>query len=137
MSFLFQQKILFKYCDPAGIVFYPSYFEMINDCVENFFSDELEWPFEEVLKNGGVPTVSIQADFKAVSRHGDTLDFILTVQRKGRTSVDLKIVAHCDDELRLEAQATLVHVNLQGRPTAWPASITNKYNQMMGNHHGT
>ncbi|MEL6103010.1 MAG: acyl-CoA thioesterase, partial [Pseudomonadota bacterium] len=28
MSFQFLQKVLFKHCDPAGIVFYPRYFEM-------------------------------------------------------------------------------------------------------------
>ena len=36
MSFTLTQKVLFKHCDPAGIVFYPRYFEMINDCVEAF-----------------------------------------------------------------------------------------------------
>lgn len=137
MSFLYQQKILFKYCDPAGIVFYPRYFEMINDSVESWFADELDWPFEELLKDGGVPTVSIQADFKAISRHGDTLDFLLTVQRFGRTSISLQILGYCNDELRLEARSTLVHVNSSGQPTAWPAAITDKISPMIEKHHDT
>ena len=53
------QKILFKHCDPAGIVFFPRYFEMINDCVEEFFAEMLDWPFETLLKTNGVPTVAI------------------------------------------------------------------------------
>jgi 4-hydroxybenzoyl-CoA thioesterase len=44
MLFSINQKVLFKHCDPAGIVFYPRYFEMINDCVEAFF-DEIGTPF--------------------------------------------------------------------------------------------
>ena len=33
--------IEFNHCDPAGIVFYPRYFEMTNSVVENFFADEV------------------------------------------------------------------------------------------------
>ena len=33
------QDITFRQCDPAGIVFYPRYFEMMNDAIERFFSD--------------------------------------------------------------------------------------------------
>ena len=32
-------QIEFNHCDPAGIVFYPRYFEMTNSVVENFFAD--------------------------------------------------------------------------------------------------
>jgi 4-hydroxybenzoyl-CoA thioesterase len=39
MAFVMNQKVLFKHCDPAGVVFYPRYFEMINDCVEALFDD--------------------------------------------------------------------------------------------------
>ena len=38
MGFEFRQTIGFKHCDPAGIVFYPRYFEMFNDCVEAFLT---------------------------------------------------------------------------------------------------
>ena len=42
--FRFKQKVLFKHCDPAGIVFFPRYFEMMNDCVETFFDEALGIP---------------------------------------------------------------------------------------------
>ncbi|MFD1807906.1 hypothetical protein ACFSHQ_06310 [Gemmobacter lanyuensis] len=29
-------QIEFNHCDPAGIVFYPRYFEMTNSVIENF-----------------------------------------------------------------------------------------------------
>ena len=31
--------IEFNHCDPAGIVFYPRYFEMTNHVCENFFRE--------------------------------------------------------------------------------------------------
>ena len=49
----FHQKVLFKHCDPAGIVFFPRYYEMVNDCVEAFFADVLDWPFEAMHGAGG------------------------------------------------------------------------------------
>ena len=33
MTFTTQRKVRFQHCDPAGIVFYPRYFEMINSVV--------------------------------------------------------------------------------------------------------
>ena len=74
MVFTYPQNVLFKHCDPAGIVFYPRYFEMINDCVEAFFNDALATPFHRLIAAGGVPTVRIENEFVAPSRHGDRLD---------------------------------------------------------------
>ncbi len=45
MSDCRQIRVEFNHCDPAGIVFYPRYFEMANSVVENFFRDEVDYPF--------------------------------------------------------------------------------------------
>ncbi|MCB1314040.1 MAG: acyl-CoA thioesterase [Sedimentitalea sp.] len=123
MSFVFPQKILFKHCDPAGIVFFPRYFEMINDCVETFFDEVLGLPFEELLRHGGVPTAEISTRFTAPSRHGDKLAFILDCTKLGRTSLGLEIVATCKGETRFISNSTLVYVNREGRPTPWPEHV--------------
>ena len=60
MAFVMVQKVLFKHCDPAGIVFFPRYFEMMNDCVETFF-DEIGLPFDDMHTWGGVPTVNVSS----------------------------------------------------------------------------
>ena len=104
-------------------MFYPRYFELINDCVESFFADDIDWPFEQILKTGGIPTASIKADFKAVTRHGEDLDLDLTIERLGKTSLNLKILAHCRDEQRFEAHQTLVNIDAAGKPSEWPAQV--------------
>jgi len=48
-AYTYEEKVVFRHCDPAGIVFFPRYFEMINDCVESFFSEVLDWPFEVTM----------------------------------------------------------------------------------------
>jgi 4-hydroxybenzoyl-CoA thioesterase len=121
--FEFQQKVLFKHCDPAGIVFYPRYFEIINDCVEAFFDEVLGWPFETLLKDGGVPTVQIATEFKAPNRHGDWLVLELRVAKLGRTSMSLEIAASTGGEARFEVKQTLVCVDKTGKPRVWPEAV--------------
>lgn len=123
MAFLFPQQILFKHCDPAGIVFFPRYFEMINDCVEAFFDAELGCSFVELHKDGGVPTAEISAKFTAPSRHGDRLDIRLDCVRIGNSSLLLEFNTTCGDQTRFTASSALVFVNAQGRPHAWPDDL--------------
>ncbi len=123
VTYSVKQKILFKHCDPAGIVFFPRYFEMINDCVEGFFGEILNMPFERLHKTGGVPTVAIQTTFPAASRHGDVLDITLVPTRVGRTSLQLSLTATCMGEVRFQSRSTLVLVDANGRPEAWPEAV--------------
>lgn len=118
--FEMKQKVLFKHCDPAGIVFFPRYFEMMNDCVEAFFDEVLDWPFETFHKNGGIPTAVITTTFTAPSCHGDRLVLRLIVKRIGRASIDYRMTAHCADEQRFETEATLVYVNEAGESAPIP-----------------
>ena len=117
------EKVLFRHCDPAGIVFFPRYFEMMNDHVEAFFADALDWPFETLLADGGVPTRAISTGFLAASRHGDVLTLRLAIVRIGTTSLTYRLTAHAGEELRFETEATLVHIDGQARPTPWPEAI--------------
>lgn len=122
LSFTVQRKVRFEHCDPAGIVFYPRYFEMINAVVEDWFSDEVGSSFSEQMLSGiGVPTVSLETQFHAPSRLGEKLTFRLIPQAVGRTSLTLEITATCDVQRRLTAQLTLVLIDLTtGRPQPWP-----------------
>jgi 4-hydroxybenzoyl-CoA thioesterase len=128
VQYVFSQKVLFKFCDPAGIVFFPRYFEMINDCVEGFFDEAIGFPFEKLLEIGGVPTAEISTRFRAPSRHGDMLTISLGSERLGRSSLGLSIVGTCDGETRFESTSTLVFVDRSGKPTRWPEAVRDKLN---------
>ena len=125
-TFAHQIKVLFQHCDPAGIVFYPRYFEMVNQSVEKCQECGLDCSFSKIhLASGhGVPTVSIEAEFTAPSHMGDVLTWTLQVNKLGRTSAHLEIEAHCGTELRMRAEPVLVYVNMAtGRPVPWPEEI--------------
>lgn len=113
---------MFKHCDPAGIVFYPRYFEMINDCVETYFDEVLAYPFHALHEASGLPTVKIETTFQAPSRHGDWLDFALTPTRIGKSSLDLTFLVSSEGETRLTAKSTLVHIK-HSAPHPWPESV--------------
>ncbi len=119
-EFTLSQKVLFKHCDPAGIVFYPRYFEMINDAIEAFFDEVLGASFVEIHKTGGVPTAQIQTTFNAPSRHGDVLQISLKPKRVGGSSLDVQFQAKSGTEIRFFGISTLVYVNQMGRPIRWP-----------------
>jgi 4-hydroxybenzoyl-CoA thioesterase len=125
-DFTLQQKVRFQHCDPAGIVFYPRYFEMINATVEEWFAQRLGVPFETLHGPLGaaVPTASIKVDFHAPSRLGDVLEFRLTPTRIGRSSVGLSIEAYCGAEKRLSMESTLVFTKEgAGKPDSWPEDL--------------
>ena len=119
MAYHHRRKVMFKDCDPARIVFYPRYFEMLNDTVEWFFDAALGCPFEALHLGHAVPTARIETQFKAPSRLGDWLEITLTCTRLGRSALDLDFVMRCGDEVRLTASSTLVHVGPDGRPVPW------------------
>lgn len=117
--FQYPQNVLFKHCDPAGIVFYPRYFEIINDCVEAFF-EEIGFSFVDMHKKNAVPTAQISTQFLAPSRHGDQLTLSLEPTRIGGSSLDLHISASAGSQTRFIATSTLVYINANGRPERWP-----------------
>lgn len=128
MRYLRHIAIEFNHCDPAGIVFYPRYFEMINSVIENFFREVLHYPFRRITleERAGVPTVHIETDFRAPSRLGEVVDFGLEIEKIGGASVIFAIRAAVADEVRLDAKMTLVWMTPKGRSAPWPEEIRNR-----------
>lgn len=124
MSYRRQTRIEFNHCDPAGIVFYPRYFEMTNSVCENFFREEVGYSFHAMMADGiSVPTARVETDFRAPSRLGDLLDWVLVVGRLGGSSVTFRLAADCGAEHRLTARLTLVWLGPDHRPARWPDRI--------------
>jgi len=126
MSLLHQMpiEIGFKHCDPAGIVFYPRYTEMLHDTVEHWFNHGLKIGFYNLHMNHGmgIPMANLQVDFHIPSKLGDQLISKLIVQRIGRSSMQMLVrICDADDTVRVEGKLTVVFVSVeQTRPIEIP-----------------
>jgi 4-hydroxybenzoyl-CoA thioesterase len=117
-------QIEFNHCDPAGIVFYPRYFEMVNSVIENFFADVVGRSFASMHfgSDNGVPTVAMEAVFQKPSRLGDKVRFTLRVEKVGGSSVTMWLEGYGPDGLRLRVGMTLAWIaGMKAAP--WPAEM--------------
>jgi 4-hydroxybenzoyl-CoA thioesterase len=113
-TFELQDSIRFSHCDPAGIVFYPQYFVLFNNLMEAWI-DDLGIGFANLLgeRRTGLPTVRLEADFRAVSRMGDRVRLSLGVAQLGQRSIQLQLACHgLDGELRMQARQVVVCTSL-------------------------
>lgn len=122
----------FGHCDPAGMAFYPRYFELCDAAIEDWTPavlgvDRRAMHMEQGL---GLPTVSLQAEFSTPGRLGDLLDFSITVTRVGRSSVDLLVVIRCGGQPRFQVRYTQVLTDLAlGRSRPWPPDFLERLNR--------
>jgi 4-hydroxybenzoyl-CoA thioesterase len=127
----FQREVLvrFGHCDAAGWVFYPRYFEMISDFVEDWFEDGLSASAPGLFHHKQLltPSVHFTVDFQKPTRYGDRLTFTLWTKKIGRSSCDLLIEASFHGELRMRVQQTLVFISAAtSRATPIPPEIVSR-----------
>jgi 4-hydroxybenzoyl-CoA thioesterase len=120
------ETVRFGWCDFAGIMFFPRYFELANDTVEAWFGQALGVTYGRLHGELGwsVPTVRFDADFKAPSRMDDVLQFDLTVEQLGSASCTLKLTVHCGGEVRFLGRQVIVMTDRATlRPRPWPEDL--------------
>ena len=118
MALVFEQpvRIRWSHCDPAGIVYHPQYFVILNGLMEDFFRECTDLSYEEsVKKRFGFPIVGIRSDFCVPSRHGDECVGKVWIESIGRTSVRFALTIECNGELRVQATETAVCVKADGK----------------------
>ncbi|MFT5520964.1 MAG: 4-hydroxybenzoyl-CoA thioesterase [Enterobacterales bacterium] len=113
-TFNVTRKIRFGHIDAAGIAFYPRLVEMLNDTVEDFFDQAIDYSFQEMhlQQKCGLPTVSLKVDFKASIALGDEILWSLNVLKISRSSFSVRIIASSADVEHLSAEIKLVYVQL-------------------------
>ena len=129
MPFTTHAQVRFAHVDPAGIVFYPRYFEMLNGAVEDWFADYLGTDFKtlHLAHHLGIPTVKLDVQFLAPSELGDRLTISIEPRALGRSSCTLDIVFSGGERDRLRATVVLVCMDLGSqRATAWPHAIAER-----------
>lgn len=127
----FQREMLvrFGHCDAAGWVFYPRYFEMISDFVEDWFEDGLAASAPGLFHHKKLltPSVHFTVDFMKPTQYGERLTFNLWTLKIGRSSCELCIEASHQGELRMRAKQVLVFISATtSRATAIPPELISR-----------
>lgn len=124
--FIHDQLIRFSHCDPAGIVYFPRFFDLAHGTMEDWFAEGLGQPLPTLIRDRriGTPTVSIQSDFMKPLRMGDTLRFELRVLKAGNASVQLAYSGTKDGVEHLRIKQTIAILALDsGSATPIPDDL--------------
>ena len=127
-AFTASLPVRFSHCDPAGIVYFPHYFDLVHACLEDWYEGVLGWGFKALIGSGhGAPIVRAECDFRSPSRMGDLLQLTLLVDRIGGASVTYRVIGHADGLERFEARIVTAYLALgTGKAVPIPADIRAK-----------
>jgi 4-hydroxybenzoyl-CoA thioesterase len=126
-AFRSRQLVRFAHCDPAGVVFYPRFFEMFSTALEDWFQTGLACPFggEFMMERGlRIPGLAITAEFLRSCRMGEFLDVDLWVTRTGRSSIDLALACSVAGEPRVRSSWAVCIIDFASfKSTPIPADL--------------
>jgi 4-hydroxybenzoyl-CoA thioesterase len=106
-------RIVWGDCDPAGIVFYPRYFEMFDASTTALFERALgmtKFAFNKAYGVVGYPMVDTRARFLLPTRYGDDVVIETTLTEIKRSSFSLAHRILKDGALAVEGFETRVWV---------------------------
>jgi len=106
-------RIVWGDCDPAGIVYYPRYFEMFDTSTTALFERVLGMTKFEFLKAYdalGYPMVDTRARFVLPTRYGDDVAIETVISELRRSSFDVQHRLTKDGKLAVEGFETRVWV---------------------------
>jgi len=105
-AFRHRRLVRFADCDPAGIVYFPRFFDMAHAAIEDWYREALGIDYWSWLRDRriGFPIVHTDCDFLRPSSMGDALEFEILVERVGGRSLTLRFVVWAVDGKRLEGR---------------------------------
>jgi 4-hydroxybenzoyl-CoA thioesterase len=108
-----QLRIEWGWCDPAGIVFFPRYFEIFDSCTTAMFSHALGMSKFQFLRHyefDGYPMVDTRARFLKPTKFGDDVVIETKVTEFRRSSFNVQHRLTLSGELCVECDDTRVWV---------------------------
>jgi len=124
-----ERLIRFSHCDPAGIVYFVNFFDMVGGVVEDWFREAVGLPFQEMhlQRRIGFPIVNTGCEFFRPAHLGDTLRLELAIAKLGRSSIEFLVRGSVDGEEKFRARHKVALVSLDSwRALPIPADMRAK-----------
>ena len=119
-SSVYEIKVQFGDCDPAGIVFFPNFSKWMDAASLHFFMDCGVPPWRELKKTTGIigtPLLEIHTKFMRPAIYGDTIHIHTTVEEWREKVIIQKHVVKKGDEVLCEGRETRAFVvHPEGNP---------------------
>ncbi len=128
-TFAKERLIRFSHCDPAGIVYFVNFFDMISGVVEDWYREALGVPLQEMLakRRVGFPIVRTGCEFFRPAHLGDTLLLELNIAKLGRSSIEFAIRGSVAGEEKFRGRHKVALVSLETfRPVPIPDEMRDK-----------
>jgi 4-hydroxybenzoyl-CoA thioesterase len=112
---IYEVKVMFGDCDPAGIVFFPNFLKWMDASSLNFFMQCGVPPWRELIKTRGIvgtPLLEINTKFRQPATYGETLQIHTSVEEwRSKVFVHRHVVMRGDDLLceGTEVRAFVIH----------------------------
>jgi 4-hydroxybenzoyl-CoA thioesterase len=107
--------VRFGDCDPAGIVYFPRFYDFFHQAMETWFPAELGFGYDEFVRGRklGFPAVRSEADFERPSRFGETIAIGMRVTKLGRSSIGFGyVITGPQGEVRVRGASVCVCMDL-------------------------
>ncbi|MBD8909004.1 acyl-CoA thioesterase [Methylorubrum zatmanii] len=110
-------RVRFSHCDPAGIVYFPRWFDLMNGVVEDWFGEALGLDYRGFHQDRGIGLgyAHAEADFVSPGFWGDHLDAFVRIARIGGASLALGLTAFRVEEPVFAARLVIVTTSLAAR----------------------
>ena len=112
---VYEVKVQFGDCDPAGIVFFPNFSKWMDAASLHFFMENGVPPWRELIKTRGIvgtPLLEINTRFMRPATYGETLQVHTSVvEWRSKVFIQKHVVMRGDTVLceGLETRAFVVH----------------------------
>ena len=113
-TFTTERRIRFSHCDPAGIVYFVNFFDMVSGVVEDWFGEAIGFTFSEMHlhRRVGFPIVNTGCEFFRPCHLGDLLVLELSVLKLGRSSIEFSIRGQVGGEEKFRARHKVAMMSL-------------------------
>jgi 4-hydroxybenzoyl-CoA thioesterase len=134
-SFTTERKIRFSHCDPAGIVYFVNFFDMVSGAVEDWFGEAIGFTYNEmhIQRRLGFPIVNTGCEFFKPCHLGDRLVLALTIAKLGRSSIEFSVVGTVGGEEKFRARHKVALMSLDSlRALPIPEDLREKMKPFVG-----
>jgi 4-hydroxybenzoyl-CoA thioesterase len=113
--FTTERKIRFSHCDPAGIVYFVNFFDMVSGAVEDWFGEAIGFTFNEmhIQRRVGFPIVNTGCEFFKPCHLGDRLELELAIAKLGRSSIEFVVTGKVAGDEKFRARHKVALISLE------------------------